>query len=93
MVKEKQMELAGMPADSKLGKLGKKLAAKLEDVAEQKLEIHQLEKDVLALMKTEKVKRFKISDGVSQYELKQVESSEHVRCAKITKQRRDHADE
>ncbi len=89
-MKAKQPELPGMPKDSPLAKLAKKIAAKREEMAEEKLEIEKLEKELIKEMKSDNSKRFKISDGVSNYEVNLVESSEHVRIAKVTKQRRDH---
>lgn len=89
-MKKVQPELPGMPADTELGKMGKKLASIVESIAEDKLQALALEKEMLSLMRSERIKRFKISVGADNYELKLVESSEHIRCAKITKQRRDH---
>lgn len=90
MPKEKQPDLPGMPADSKIAKAAKKLASKREELAEEKLEIEKLEKELMTEMKAEKSKRFRINDGVSNFEVNLVESSEHIRIKKITKQRRDH---
>lgn len=81
----KQDELPGMPADTPLGKVAKKFVSKKEDLAEVKLAMIDLEKEILQEMKAAKQKHFKISAAGENYEFHQTESKDHVRCVKITK--------
>jgi hypothetical protein len=90
MAKEKQLDLPDMPADTELGKAARALADKREDIAEAKLKLEELEVTLLKAMREAKKKRFKIQSGTQNFEVNLVESSEHVRIKKVTKQPRDH---
>ncbi len=87
---KEQLELSNMPPKSPLAKMAQKFMQKKESINELNLEIENLEKEMLAEMKKEKAKRFRMADGPDSFEISMVESAEHVRCKKITKQRRDH---
>lgn len=80
-----QQELPGMPPETPLGEAAKRFVGEKETIAAAKLRIAEIEKEILAQMKIDNVKHFKISVGGENYEFELVASDESIRCAKITK--------
>lgn len=80
-----QQELPGMPEETPLGEAAKRFVAVKEEMAAAKLQIADIEKEIMQHMKADNVPHFKISVGGENYEFELVNSEESVRCAKITK--------
>ncbi len=80
-----QPELPGMPEETALGKAAKNFIAVKERIAEAKLQIEDLEKEILKEMNEAEVPHFKVTAGGENYEFELMRGTESLRCAKMTK--------
>ena len=87
----KQPQLEGMPPENKwegtpLGDTMEEYASKKEKLAKIKLEMTETEKILLSEMKKERVKILKCTVDGENFEFERIDGTDHIRCAKITKQ-------